>query len=84
MERKIGKVTHYFDKLGVAAIEIEDRRLHKGDHLHIVGHTTDTEVVVESIEIEHHQIEEACEGQNVGIRVNEHVREHDDVYKTFI
>lgn len=84
MEQKIGKVTHFFDKLGVAAIEIEDGCVHKGDHLHIVGHTTDTEVVVDSIEVEHHQIEEACQGQNIGIRVNEHVREHDDVYKAFI
>ena len=84
MEEKIGKITHYFDKLGVAAVKVEHGKLHKGDKLHIVGHTTDAEVVVESLELEHQPIEEADEGQNVGIRVNEQVREHDDVYKAYI
>jgi translation elongation factor EF-Tu-like GTPase len=84
MEEKIGKVTHYYSKLGVAAVEIDHGTIHKGDKLHIVGHTTDTEVVVDSMELEHHQIEEAHEGQNVGIRVDEHVREHDEVYKAYI
>ena len=31
MEEKIGKVTHYYDKLGVAAIEVQHGILHKGD-----------------------------------------------------
>lgn len=84
MEQKIGKVTHYYNKLGVAAIEIEHGVLHKGDHVHIHGHTTDIEQNVDSMEIEHQQIVEATEGQSIGIRVSEHVREHDDVYKAYI
>ena len=84
MEQKIGKVTHYYNKLGVAAIEIEHGVLHKVDHVHIHGHTTDIEQNVDSMEIEHQQIVEATEGQNIGIRVSEHVREHDDVYKAYI
>ena len=84
MEEKIGRVTHYFNKLGVAAIEVQHGRLHKGDRIHIIGHTTDAEQTVESIELEHHQIVEASEGQNIGVKVEEHVREHDDVYKIYI
>ena len=84
MEKKIGKVSHFYSKLGVAAVEIEGDRLHVGEKIHIVGHTTDTEQVVDSIELDHHRIEEAEPGQNVGIKVNEHVREHDDVYKAYI
>lgn len=84
MEEKIGKVTHYYDKIGVAAIAIEHGKLHKGDRLHFVGHTTDAEAVVSSIELEHQSIDEAEEGQNVGIKVDEHVREHDDVYRAYI
>ena len=83
MEEKVGKVTHYFSKLGVAAIEIQHGTLHKGDHIHIVGHTTDVEQVVESMEVEHQQVVEAREGQSIGITVNEHVREHDDVFKAY-
>jgi len=81
MEEKIGRVTHYFSKLGVAAIEIQHGKLRRGDRIHIVGHTTDLEQVVESMEIDRHPVDEAGEGQSVGIRVDDHVREHDDVYK---
>ena len=81
MEEKIGRVTHYFSKLGVAAIEIQHGKLRRGDRIHIVGHTTDLEQVVDSMEIDRHPIDEAGEGQSVGIRVDDHVREHDDVYK---
>jgi translation elongation factor EF-Tu-like GTPase len=84
MEEKIGKVTHYFNKIGVAAVELDAGELHKGDKLHIVGHTTDAEVVVNSMELEHHPIEEAKRGDNVGIKVDTSVREHDDVYKAYI
>lgn len=84
MEEKIGKVTHYFSKLGVAAVELQHGRLHKGDKIHIHGHTTDIEQPIDSMEFEHQQIIEAGEGANVGIGVVEHVRENDDVYKTYI
>jgi len=84
MEEKIGKVTHYYSKLGVAAVEVEHGKIHRGDKIHIVGHTTDLEQTVDSLELDHHQIDEAGEGENIGIRVNDHVREHDDVYKAYI
>lgn len=84
MEEKIGRVTHYFNKLGVATIELEHGRLQKGDKIHIVGHSTDTEQTVDSIECEHQQIVEASEGQNIGVKVVDRVRENDDVYKAYI
>lgn len=84
MEEKIGKVTHFYSKLGVAAIEIDHGKLQKGDKIHIVGHTTDTEQMVQSMELEHQAIDEAEEGQNISVHVDEHVREHDDVYKAYI
>lgn len=84
MEEKIGRVTHYFNKLGVAAVELQHGTLHKGDKIHIHGHTTDLEQSIDSIELEHQQIIEAGEGKNVGIKVVDHVRENDDVYKTYI
>lgn len=84
MEEKIGKVRHYYSKLGVAAIEVQHGALRKGDKIHIHGHTTDVEQNIDSMELEHQQIVEADEGENVGIRVIDHVRENDDVYKTYI
>lgn len=84
MEKRIGKVTHFYNHLGVAAMEIEDGELHKGDKIHIIGRTTDTELVVDSIELNHRQIDEAHKGDNIGVKVDEHVREHDEVYKAYI
>ncbi len=84
MEEKIGKVTHYYNKIGVAAVEIDHGKLRRGDKIHFLGHSTDIEQTVSSMELEHHQILEAEEGQNIGIKVTDKVRENDDVYKISI
>ena len=81
MERKeIGRVSHYFGKPQVAAIVLTDG-LKVGDTISIQGHTTDFELVVKSIQIEHDSLEEAKTGENIGIVVPKRVREHDVVYK---
>jgi len=80
-ETEIGKVTHYFGKIGVAAIEITRGTLHVGDTIHIKGHTSDFSQPVDSMQIDGQNVEEANVGQSVGIRVAEHAREHDLVYK---
>ena len=81
MEKKqIGRVSHYFGGPGVAAIELSDR-LAVGDRISIVGHTTDVEMVVESMQIEHAAVQEAGRGDNIGIKVPQKVREHDAVFK---
>jgi len=81
---RLRKITHYYNKLGVATIEVEHGRLQKGDHIHIVGHSTDFEQTVESMELQHQQIIEAREGQDVGVEVEDYVRENDFVYKSHI
>lgn len=80
-EQQIGKVTHYFTKASVAAIEITDGELCVGDTIHIVGHTSDFTQKVESMQIERASVESAKVGDQVGIKVVEHAREHDAVYK---
>lgn len=79
-EKPVGKVTHYFTNIGVAVIELEDE-LRVGDVIHIKGHTSDFEEKVASIQIEHQSVEKADVGQAVGLKVSQHVREHDAVYK---
>ena len=81
MEEKIGRIVHYFTKLGVAAIELTDGDLKVGDRIHIQGHTTNFEQQVESLQIEHDKVNEAKKSQKVGIMVKDHVREQDTVYK---
>ena len=81
MEKKeIGRVSHYFGEPQVAAIVLTDG-LKIGDRISIQGHTTDFEMAVASIQIQHDSLEEAKAGDNVGIVVPKKVREHDVVYK---
>jgi len=79
-EEKVGVVKDYFAKISVAGIDITGR-LKAGDTIHIKGHTTDFEQVVESMQVEHEQVEEAKAGDAIGIRVIERCRGGDTVYK---
>lgn len=79
-EVQIGKVTHYFGHLSVAAIELSGE-LKVGDTIHIKGHTSDFTEKVETIQLEHAEVTSGKAGVNVGINVKEHAREHDIVYK---
>jgi putative protease len=81
-EEKIGLVSNYFSKISVAAIEITDGIVSVGDRLHFLGHTTDFESSVHSMQIEHKSVTVAKKGDSVGIKVSEKVREGDKVYKT--
>ena len=80
-EIKIGKVTHYFGKLGVAVVEVTQGSMKIGDEVHIKGHSTDFVQKVTSMQIEHDKIEMAEPGMSIGMKVNEPVRANDLVYK---
>jgi len=81
-EEKVGLVSNYFSKISVAAVEITDGIVSVGDRLHFLGHTTDFESTVHSMQIEHKSVSEVKKGDSVGIKVPEKVREGDKVYKT--
>ena len=80
MEKLIGKITHYFNKISVGIIEITDGELKIGDTIHIKGHTSDFTQQVTSMQIEHAPIEKAKKGDAIGIRVDSPVHEHDQVF----
>ena len=79
-EQLIGKVTHYYSRIEVGAIELEGP-LNTGDRVHIVGHTTDFEQPVDSIESDQQKVESAGVGDDVAIKVVDRVREGDQVYR---
>ena len=70
----------YFAKIGVAGIDVE-KTIHVGDKIHIAGHTTDLEQVVDSMEIDSQHVDEATAGAQIGIKVDERCRANDVVYK---
>jgi hypothetical protein len=80
-EERIGVVTHYYSHLSVATMRLESGTLRVGDVIHIRGHTTDFRQRVESLEIDHAPATEVGPGDDFGLKVTEHAREHDVVYK---
>lgn len=80
-EQKIGRVIHYYSHLGVAVVRVERGNLGVGDTIHIQGHTSNFRQRVESMEVEHDKIPRAAAGQEFGLKVIEHAREHDLVFK---
>ena len=80
-ETEIGVIVHYFDKIGVAAIELTEGALAVGDTIRIKGTTSDFTTTVDSMQIEHESVQTADKGASVGMRVPEKAREHDKVLK---
>ncbi|HOK17279.1 MAG TPA: translation elongation factor-like protein [Candidatus Paceibacterota bacterium] len=78
-EKLIGKITHYYGKIGVGIIELSDN-LKVGDKIHIKGHSTDFEQVVDSIQVEHENVNSAKKGEVIGLKVKDKVKEGDEVY----
>ncbi len=80
-EERVGMVTHYFGHLSVAAIRIESGSLRVGDTVRILGHTSDFRQRIVSMQIDRQPVTEAGRRQEIGLKVTEHARENDDVYK---
>lgn len=80
-EIKVGDVIKFFAKPSVAAIELIAGEVAVGDRLKFVGHTTDFEMSIESMQEDGAALEKAGIGQRIGIKVPDRVREGDQVYK---
>ena len=80
-EEAIGTVTHYYSHLGVAVVQINKGIIRTGDRIRLKGHTTDFTQQIESMEYEHQHVEQASPGQSVGLKLLDHAREHDILYR---
>lgn len=78
---KIGRVTHYYDKIAVAVVELY-ADLSVGDHIKFVRGGEDVfEQEVTSIQVEHEKIQSAKKGDTVGLKVDNEIKEGAEVYK---
>jgi hypothetical protein len=81
-EERIGVVTHYYGHLSVATVQLEPgTKLRVGDMIRVRGHTTDFTQKAESLEVNHTPVTEVGPNDDFGLKVVEHAREHDVVYK---
>ena len=79
-EEIIGTVSDFFARPVVAAIELT-AALDVGDKIRIKGHTTDLELIVDSMQINNVDVKEAKAGDSIGVKISERVRKRDTVYK---
>ncbi len=79
-ETEVGKITHYFSKIGVAVVKASVA-IKAGDNLHIKGTHADFTQKAESMQIDHKTVMEAKPGEEFGMKVSQEVKENDKVYK---
>ena len=77
---EVGHITHFFSKISVAVVELT-APLAVGERILIKGPSTDFEQIVDSMQIEHKNIPRAEAGQAIGLKMAEHARERDMIYK---
>jgi len=77
---RIGTVTHYFDRIGVAVLDLTDN-LKVGETVHFLGHSCDFAQKIDSMQIEHKSVTEAGPGQEVAVKVLQPVRQHTSVFR---
>ena len=80
MEILIGEVTHFYSGLYVAVVQLSGE-INTGDLVHILGHTTDFFQRVKSMEIDHHPLQTVEAGKEVALKVLEHARKGDRIFK---
>lgn len=80
MEKEIGKVVHFFDKIMVAIVSLS-ADLKVGDEVKFLGHGADFSQKIESLQFNHQDLNEAKSGTEVGTKVSQMIKEGTLVYK---
>ena len=80
MEEQIGKIIHYYDKIGVAVVRL-DSGFKVGDTIHVKGKSTDFEQAVGSMQLDHKNVEMGKAGEEVAVKLDGKAREGDVVYR---
>jgi putative protease len=78
--KRVGSVTHYFNKIGVAVLELSES-IRVGDRLHFLGKHTDFPQQVGSMQVDHEPVEQADKGNEVAIKVDQRVRRGDSIFR---
>ena len=78
-EALVGCIVHYYPRISVGIVRLTDGEINLGDVIHVQGKHTNFVQPVDSIQIEHRNVSHADKGRNVGIKLKDRVRNHDQV-----
>jgi len=78
-DTKVGDITHYYDKIGVAVVDVK-APIQVGDKIKITG-SNEFEQEITSMQIEHENVEKAKKGDQIGMKMDQPVKEKDEIFK---
>lgn len=79
MAVKLGTITHYYDRIGVAVIKVT-KPIKVGDSVKISGHGNEFIQVVTSMQQDHKELKKAKKGDDIGMKVDNAVKPNDEVF----
>lgn len=80
MDIQIGNVTHYYDKIGVAVVEVINQPLHVGDRVKVSGHDNEFVMEITSLQMEHTKVLSVDVGQSCGVKMAQPAKPGDVIY----
>lgn len=81
-DKQVGRVSHYYDKLGVAIIDLDKGGLKVGDSLKFKRGDAEFTQIIESLQIDHKDVVEVKIGDSFGLKVNQPTKSGTLVYLT--
>jgi hypothetical protein len=79
-DQKVGTISHYFDKIGVAVVDAL-ATIKVGDKLKFKGHDQEFEQEVSSMQVEHENVDSIKKGDSAGLKVDQPVKKGNEVFK---
>lgn len=80
MDKPIGKVVHFYDKLGVAIIDLVDGGLKVGDEIKFKRGDEEFNQKIDSLQIEHENVDSVKKGDSFGVKVDKPTKVGTQVY----
>ena len=80
MDKAVGKVVHYYDKVAVAIIDLKSGGLKVGDQVKFKRGDEEFNQKVESLQVEHQEVTAVKKGDSFGLKVDKPTKPGTEVY----
>lgn len=80
MDKPIGEVVHYYDKLEVAIVDLKSGGLKVGDELKFKRGDEEFTQKVESLQVDHKEVDSVKKGDSFGLKVDKPTKPGTEVY----
>ena len=80
MAKPIGKVVHFYDKLGVAIIDLSSGGLKVDDEIKFKHGEEEFDQKIESLQVDHKSVDSVKKGDSFGVKVDKPTKVGTEVY----